>query len=68
MNKATILTYLNENPAKYLILYMDNGNEISVEAVEENSNAGALHVTEPSEFVVDISKISYFELLERSTY
>lgn len=68
MNKVTILTYLNENPAKYLILYMDNGSEIPVEAVEENSNAGVLHVTEPSEFVVDISKIAYFELLERSTY
>ncbi|MCD8914411.1 MULTISPECIES: hypothetical protein [Staphylococcus] len=68
MNKATILSYLHENPSKYLILYMDNDNEISVEAVEEDSNAGVLHVTEPSEYVVDITKISYFELLQRSTY
>lgn len=68
MNKQTILSYLNAYPSKYLILYMDNDNEISVEAVNEDSEPGVLHVTEPSEFVVDISKISYIELLQRSTY
>lgn len=68
MNKTTILSYLKSFPSKYLILYMDNQAEISVEGINEETDEDVLHVTEPAEYVVNISKISHFEILQRSTY
>ena len=47
---------------------MDNQAEISVEGINKDTDEGILHVTEPAEYVVNISKISHFEILQRSTY